>query len=576
MQDRLAHSSSRRRLPPAGLAARGLAYWVGLGTLMIACVDPTATGDDDDGASTRGSGASSQGGGGGEGGGDALVPCDGGFLCGEACLDLSGDPLHCGGCDRACSDGEICSGGTCEYIADCTVTPCTGLSYCDLGSKQCRPGCIESAQCNGGQTCDLASHTCGCPSGMHLCGGTCSSDSSPLTCGSSCTPCPTDPHGDASCQAGSCKLSCDAGYHLCGDACADSSSPLTCGSACAPCPTDPDGDATCEAGQCGLACDPGFWSCAQGCCGFATETVANANPSAVDIAVTGSAVHVAYNGYDTGLVAALRTGGTWTRSTVDSGGYKHVSLALTPGGQPWIAYQWWTSGQSIVLRVARKVGSSFQIDEVTTSGCCSSGSALAIDGAGNTFLAYNYDGSNNGGDIRLYAYGGGWDYQGLTSYHQHYTDLGVAIDASGRARVGFSASYSGTNEAVWNGTQWAVESFQGDTGGHVAIAFSGNQGALVNCYTDGLRFGSFGGSWSHQTLSTASTSACDVAIDGAGRPHVLAIHAGTLRYRTLEGTTWKVIDLASNVASAAITLDAMGNPHVVYENDSQVLYAHTH
>src|SRR5690349_15356520 len=34
-------------------------------------------------------------------------------LCGDSCVSTVSDPKHCGGCDKACATGEVCSAGTC-------------------------------------------------------------------------------------------------------------------------------------------------------------------------------------------------------------------------------------------------------------------------------------------------------------------------------------------------------------------------------------------------------------------------------------------------------------------------------
>ncbi len=195
----------------------GIVFWT-------ACGAPdrqSASGDDDATESEGGATMSSGGGGTMSSGGGGHIPCDGGFLCERECIDLSADPLHCGDCDQPCDAGEVCDGGSCAFIEDCTETPCPGLSYCDLATKHCLPGCLESEQCSGGQDCNIVDHTCNCPSGTHLCSGVCSSDDALATCGDSCTPCPTDPNGDAACNEGQCALACDAGFRLQGSACPD-------------------------------------------------------------------------------------------------------------------------------------------------------------------------------------------------------------------------------------------------------------------------------------------------------------------------------------------------------------------
>jgi hypothetical protein len=68
----------------------------------------------------------------------------------------------------------------------------------------------------------------GCPSGSHSCGGSCVSDSSPNSCGTSCTPCPTDPHGAATCTNGACGITCDSGFQFQNGACCETCLSLCC------------------------------------------------------------------------------------------------------------------------------------------------------------------------------------------------------------------------------------------------------------------------------------------------------------------------------------------------------------
>lgn len=111
-------------------------------------------------------------------------------------------------------------------------------------------------------TCDPGWHACG--SGQN----DCAPDSSPFSCGTRCTPCPTDPHGEATCVAGACGIDCHEGHHLCAGACVDDGSKDACGPSCLVCPSPPyaHSRAACVADQCDYACDLGFLKCATGCC----------------------------------------------------------------------------------------------------------------------------------------------------------------------------------------------------------------------------------------------------------------------------------------------------------------------
>lgn len=76
------------------------------------------------------------------------------------------DGDECGGCP----DGSECVDGMCQ-AAGCEGG-CPGLSYCDLATNTCQPGCAFDDQCPNG-TCDVATHTCVCADGFVACGTEC-------------------------------------------------------------------------------------------------------------------------------------------------------------------------------------------------------------------------------------------------------------------------------------------------------------------------------------------------------------------------------------------------------------------
>lgn len=72
-------------------------------------------------------------------------------LCGDRCIDVRTDPLHCGGCSTICGQNQTCRDGT------CVDKPCAADADCDD-----RIGCTVD-QCSGGK----CSHAAGpCPMGM--------------------------------------------------------------------------------------------------------------------------------------------------------------------------------------------------------------------------------------------------------------------------------------------------------------------------------------------------------------------------------------------------------------------------
>ena len=221
---------------------------------------------DDDGEDGPGDG--SHGGdptdGGDPSGGDPDVDCPPGLIaCAGQCVDGSDDPLHCGGC-TPCLPGNVCVDGECEASPDCTMEPCPGLTYCDLSSSLCLPGCAFDSQCEQNEVCELGSHQCVCATGFHDC-GVCVSNDDPDNCGAECMQCPGGANGAASCNGGVCSLSCDNGFHDCAGSCVSDGDPDHCGDSCSPCAGDPNGEPTCNGSACGLSCDAGFELCGGDC-----------------------------------------------------------------------------------------------------------------------------------------------------------------------------------------------------------------------------------------------------------------------------------------------------------------------
>jgi len=102
--------------------------------------------------------------------------------CGLMCIDTLSDPLHCGGCNRACTNAaDRCSFGVCR---------CGGGAVCSGATPLCSGGtcvqCLTTADCASlpGTVCDGTSHRCtactatdtsACPAGRKSCdtsGGT--------------------------------------------------------------------------------------------------------------------------------------------------------------------------------------------------------------------------------------------------------------------------------------------------------------------------------------------------------------------------------------------------------------------
>ncbi|MBL4686076.1 MAG: hypothetical protein JKY37_15890 [Nannocystaceae bacterium] len=117
--------------------------------------------------------------------------------CGEACVDISRDPAHCGGCRQAVGPTKTCIGGVGVCVDE--LTRC-GSSCVDLDTN---PAFCGSCDVNlpGNQLCENGAPAC--PS------------DAPTLCGSSCTYLETDPDNCGEC--GNKVPTCKNGRPWCGN-----------------------------------------------------------------------------------------------------------------------------------------------------------------------------------------------------------------------------------------------------------------------------------------------------------------------------------------------------------------------
>jgi hypothetical protein len=70
--------------------------------------------------------------------GVCVCPRAGDVACGDDCVNLAGNTLHCGACDAACASGQVCVHGACT---------CVGIDDCPFA------GCVCGARKQGGAAC---------------------------------------------------------------------------------------------------------------------------------------------------------------------------------------------------------------------------------------------------------------------------------------------------------------------------------------------------------------------------------------------------------------------------------------
>jgi hypothetical protein len=102
----------------------------------------------------------------------------GGFICCDSvCVDGATDPMHCGRCDRRCSEVELCCGGSCADISSDRLNcggcgnACTDMELCCMGV--CSDVNKDPGHCG---SCDMS-----CDLGMACSDATCISCESSVT-----------------------------------------------------------------------------------------------------------------------------------------------------------------------------------------------------------------------------------------------------------------------------------------------------------------------------------------------------------------------------------------------------------
>lgn len=134
---------------------------------------------------------------------------------GEPCIDIKTNPLHCGGCGKACPVRQACANGNClcrlggrdeQCAADaqCCTDGCRQVKSDIKNCGGCGLACKSSESCIDGQ-CRCGPAAAFCSTGQVCCGSGCSDLlNDPKNCGKCGNACPTG----KGCQNGHCEGEC--------------------------------------------------------------------------------------------------------------------------------------------------------------------------------------------------------------------------------------------------------------------------------------------------------------------------------------------------------------------------------
>jgi hypothetical protein len=196
--------------------------------------------------------------------------------CSSVFVDTTTDPRNCGGCGRACGEGQLCAAGTCTCVSG--LHTCGSSETCvDLQSSGEHCGTC-GASCTAEQSCVAGACKC-IGAGLSTCGNECRNTANdPMSCGMCGHACAAN----GVCVSGTCKCT-SANPDLCDAVCTDvSTDPAHCGSCNKSCDFG-HVDTTCSAGVCATTgCSHGYADCngdlAKGGAGNGCETYLDGDP----------------------------------------------------------------------------------------------------------------------------------------------------------------------------------------------------------------------------------------------------------------------------------------------------------
>jgi hypothetical protein len=94
-----------------------------------------------------------------------------GMGMGAVCTNPATDPAHCGNCNVACEQGDVCNNGMCSCPAGSTMCQNMGVNVCaDTSNSPTHCGACGTA-CANDQAC--LSSACACRPGLTQCNGAC-------------------------------------------------------------------------------------------------------------------------------------------------------------------------------------------------------------------------------------------------------------------------------------------------------------------------------------------------------------------------------------------------------------------
>ena len=150
--------------------------------------------------------------------------CRGSTECTGLCVNLDTDRDHCGACEAACEQGQVCSEGTCSISCQVGLSECAGTCVNTQTDNQHCGDC--GVVCEAGTVCVEGSCSLSCQQGLTNCEGACVDTTSDNR---HCGTCNHECEAGQVCSNGTCVLTCASGTVDCGTCVDPLTNPDYCG-----------------------------------------------------------------------------------------------------------------------------------------------------------------------------------------------------------------------------------------------------------------------------------------------------------------------------------------------------------
>ncbi len=499
--------------------------------------------------------------------------------CGNACVDPSTDPRHCGRCGNACpgaaNASAACASGTCSLRCDAGHHDCGGACVPNGAPGSCGARCSPCpAATNATATCDGAACGFTCNTGFADCNGVAADgcEVDVRTSNAHCGRCASVCAAGTACSSGSCASVCAAPTSYCAGGCVNlATNPSSCGGCGVSCPERANSTRTCAGGACGFTCNAGYVRSGDACVLATPDGVADPVSSASAVTLlrdpTSGAPVVVYrddaNSTRNDVRLARFVGGAWTTTTLYSDAViVKQGAGIDPSGRLHLAVQ--RTGMSGIHYGTDRSGAWSALTPIP--GMPGGDPTLDVDDAGAVHVT-----SNTHLNARYYTHNASGSWLASPPLVASSASAPASIIAAGLSSPAMTyADWGGHTVYFAQSPSWpsraAVASYGVDQGPPQSLkAFGGSFYAAYIFTTDSYtRYSLFfqsrpsGGSWSGSTTLLSDLpafSSVEVVVDEGGVLYVASCAGNVARVHTNRGSGWTLS--TPSVPACVHSLDAI-------------------